>query len=111
MYHIYRAYENRPKLVEEFKGFKLGEKFSDAVFRHGLPVRTETVKVEELTKYIVDNAHKKGTSDFEKATTDYKKAKEVEALTITKGVDGGYYFNDVRVIIEKNHVKEIAYGC
>jgi hypothetical protein len=111
VYYIFRAYESRPKPVTEFKGFKLGEKFSDAVFRHGLPKRSETLKVEDLAKYIVDNAHRKGTPDFEKASTDYKKAKDAEALANAKGVDGTYYFNDISVSIKNDQVEDIAYLC
>ena len=110
-YYVYKFYESRPKMVEEFRGFRLGEKFSDVVFKNGLPKRSETMEVEDLAKKIVENANKKGTPEFEKVAADYKKAKDAEALAVSKGVDGVYHFNDIRVGIEKNQVEHISYLC
>lgn len=110
--YAYKQYEERPKVLSEFKGIKLGEKFQDAIFKHGQAERETTREVRYLARYIVEIRDQKGTPKFDENEVAYKKAKDADAAAIAKGTtDGNYFLNETHVVVKDNQVESIAHLC
>lgn len=110
--YAYKQYEERPKVPSEFKGIQLGEKFQDAIFKHGKAEREEAEVAEFFARYIVEHESEKGTPSFEEKAKAYKKAKDALAEAIAKrSTDGGYWFGAVYVNIKNNKIDFIAHNC
>lgn len=110
--YAYKQYEERPKVPSEFKGIQLGEKFQDAIFRHGKAERKEAQDAEFSARYIVEHESEKGTPRFEEAAKEHKKAKDALAEAIAKGAtDGVYFLNETRIVVKDNQIESIGHGC
>lgn len=110
--YAYEQYGERPKLPSKFEGIQLGEKFQDAIFKHGKAEREAARDVEFLAKYIVEIESEKGTPRFEEVAKAYKNAKDALAEAITKGTtDGVYFLNEVRVNVKDNQIESIGHLC
>ncbi len=110
--YAYEQYEERPKVLTEFKSIKLGEQFQDAIFKHGKAERETTREAERFARYLVEIKDQKGTPKFDAIEVAYKKAKDAEAAVIAKGTtDGNYFLNEARVAIKDNQIESIGHRC
>lgn len=110
--YAYKQYEERPKVLTEFKGIKLGEQFQDAVFRHGKAERLESRAVAVYEKRMLEKRDERGSPMYSQLETYYEKWKKEEAAVIAKGkTDGDYVLAEHRVTIENNMVIDILYNC
>ena len=100
--------ENRPKILTEFKNVKLGEDFSDVVFRLGKPTRREAKLVEWSLKKL--NETKITDPQYVTVLKEYNKTEEeLDKVNKSSSTDGDYDFGENLSVEFKNHKVNFIY--
>ena len=110
--YAYKQYEERPKVLTEFNGIRLGEQFQDVAFRHGKPERQSSWAIAGIGKLFAEGKVEKGTARYAELEALLESWKKTEAEELAKGkTDADYVFGKNIVEIESEKVNNILYFC
>jgi hypothetical protein len=110
-YYLYDKYENRPKLITELKGVKLGDSLKDASFKLGEFQTEQDFNISYFYDLMMKS--EKNSSEFDIYFKDWKVALE-SARKRPKNTIDGFYRNDpqnINLNIINNKIDFITQNC